>query len=209
MLLFWDPWQQIASPSQNPLCPFIQCLIIGMSCADFQSFWRRPRLSPLMRQLRPNIDSVAFFPGYFVPCSASQSPIQFLLPLLCSSFVFPRCMSAIFSFRFSLASFNWIASQCRRHGSVAPTVRLWPKRMTFYLLKPLVKYWTKILWTTHHLFNFYLGFGLVSALVLVFFLETIRTCLVCSIKITCNNLNQPAAKPNQLCGIIIHPAFIF
>lgn len=101
---FLDPWQQIASPSQNPLCPITQRFIIRMSCLDFQFLPAAFFLSRLIRQPLADIDSAAFSPC----CPASRS-IQ--LPLLCSSLVFTHSVGVIFSLRFSSASSILIAAR--------------------------------------------------------------------------------------------------
>lgn len=64
-----------------------------------------------------------------------------LLPLLCSSFVFPHSVGVIFSLRFSSASFIEIVEQCSRQRFLAITVKvsLWTNTVKFLFT---VKVWS-------------------------------------------------------------------
>lgn len=120
MLLFWDPWEQIASPSQNPLCPIIQCLIIGMSCVNFQSFCWRLHSSQLMWQLQPDIDSVV---SSSLPLRVPFSSAAIVVLICCIS----PLRGCNLLLKVQLSSVHGNCSAVRRFLAITVNVLLWAK----------------------------------------------------------------------------------
>lgn len=104
MLLVLDPWQQIDSPSQNPLCPIIQRLITVLR--------RLPEILSAASFIMANVTVIAkhwfccFLSLLFCSLLCLLKSHSILLPLTCSFVVFPHYVGVNLSLSLNIFHLN-------------------------------------------------------------------------------------------------------